>query len=109
MTDTTADIATDPVVTDGVTADAGIGGPGGHDPSATNGEDGANRTQSSGRGPAVPDVDDQPVGGRVRVTWRHALAAGLVCFGVWLVLDAPTLMHSAQDALTCANACPDAG
>jgi uncharacterized protein len=39
-----------------------------------------------------------PVSGRVRVTWRRALAAGLACFAVWLVLDAPTLLHSARDA-----------
>ncbi len=32
------------------------------------------------------------------MTWRHALAAGLMCFAVWLLLDAPTLLHSAQDS-----------
>jgi lysophospholipase L1-like esterase len=102
MTDTTEDITTDTAVTaDGVNRDAGPGGsagPAGSDPSATKGEDEANRTRSSGRGPGVSDSDEQPAGGRVRVTWRHALAAGLVCFAVWLVLDAPMLMRSAQDA-----------
>jgi lysophospholipase L1-like esterase len=34
--------------------------------------------------------------GRAHVTWRHALAAGLVCFAVWLVLDSPSLLRSAQ-------------
>ncbi len=30
------------------------------------------------------------------MSWRQALYAGLVCFAVWLVLDAPTLLRSAQ-------------
>ncbi|MGD0378523.1 MAG: DUF459 domain-containing protein [Acidimicrobiales bacterium] len=47
---------------------------------------------------AGPEPEEQPVPGRVHVSWRHALAAGLACFVVWLVLDAPTLLHSAQDA-----------
>jgi len=33
---------------------------------------------------------------RTTVSWRQALAAGLVCFAVWLVLDAPTLFRSAE-------------
>jgi lysophospholipase L1-like esterase len=33
---------------------------------------------------------------RRRVSWRHALLAGLICFAVWLTLDAPTLLHSSQ-------------
>ncbi len=51
------------------------------------------RRVAKGSGPkhlAVP--------GRVHVNWRHALWAGLMCFAVWLVLDGPTLLHSAQDA-----------
>ena len=36
------------------------------------------------------------VSGRVLVSWRHALLAGLACFAVWLLFDAPTLLHSAQ-------------
>ncbi len=101
MTDTTADTAADittgtAMPADGVTGDAV--GTAGRDPSSTDREDGANRTQSSGRGPGVSDIDEQPTEGRVRATWRHALAAGLMCFAVWLVLDAPTLMRSAQDA-----------
>ena len=49
----------------------------------------------------VPDVEEpseRPAPIRVHVNWRHALLAGLACFAVWLVLDAPTLMRSAQDA-----------
>jgi hypothetical protein len=34
----------------------------------------------------------------VHVNWRHALLAGLMCFAVWLVLDGPTLLRSAQDS-----------
>jgi uncharacterized protein len=34
--------------------------------------------------------------GPVTASWRRALAAGLVCFAVWLLLDAPTLLQSAQ-------------
>jgi hypothetical protein len=33
---------------------------------------------------------------RVLVSWRHALLAGLACFALWLLFDAPTLLHSAQ-------------
>ena len=33
---------------------------------------------------------------RPTVSWRQALYAGLVCFTVWLLLDAPTLLRSAQ-------------
>jgi uncharacterized protein len=46
----------------------------------------------------VPGSEEVPVSGRVRVSWRHALAAGLACFAVWLLLDAPSLLHSARDA-----------
>ena len=51
---------------------------------------------------AVLDADGasgpRPVPGRVHVSWRHALLAGLLCFAVWLTLDAPTLLRSAQSA-----------
>jgi uncharacterized protein len=30
------------------------------------------------------------------VSWRQVLCAGIVCFAVWLVLDAPNLLRSAQ-------------
>lgn len=50
------------------------------------------RRAVGGRAPA------DAVTGRVHVTWRHALAAGVACFVVWLVLDGPTLLRSAQDA-----------
>jgi hypothetical protein len=30
------------------------------------------------------------------VPWRRALTIGLVCFGLWFLLDAPSLQHSAQ-------------
>ena len=63
----------------------------------------------SGTAPAVEDVAPQPlfvldapeVRGtprRVRVGWRRALAAGLMCFAVWLLFDAPSLLRSAQSA-----------
>ena len=35
---------------------------------------------------------------RTTVTWQRALCAGLVCFAVWLVFDAPGLMRSAQSS-----------
>ncbi len=67
--------------------------------------DGVNGSGPSVRGAAVDDragpgprhVRRAPPG-RVHVSWRHALAAGLVCFALWLVLDGPALLHSAQDA-----------
>lgn len=43
-----------------------------------------------------PDPDPGP--GRRRINWRQALWAGLTCFAVWLLLDAPTLQRSAQAA-----------
>jgi uncharacterized protein len=60
--------------------------------------DTANDTGGSGRDGAVAADQHHLVPGRVHVTWRHALAAGLVCFAVWLLLDAPTLLRSAQEA-----------
>jgi uncharacterized protein len=46
---------------------------------------------------AVPS-EDASEGGRNRVTsnWKRALGIGLLCFAVWLVLDAPTLMTNAE-------------
>ena len=44
-----------------------------------------------------PEPDPRPPG-RTHVTWRHALGVGLLCFAVWLLLDAPTLLRSAQGA-----------
>jgi uncharacterized protein len=32
------------------------------------------------------------------VPWRRALVIGLVCFGVWFLLDAPSLQRSAQES-----------
>jgi len=49
----------------------------------------------------VLDADSaeaRPVPGRAHVSWRHVLLAGLLCFAVWLTLDAPTLLRSAQAA-----------
>jgi hypothetical protein len=57
-----------------------------------------NATAPSVRVPAVDEPSPRPAHARVHVNWRHALLAGLACFAVWLVLDAPTLMRSAQDA-----------
>jgi hypothetical protein len=42
----------------------------------------------SGPGPRVP-------AGRKGVRWTYALGVSLLAFGVWLVLDAPTLQHNA--------------
>ncbi|HVA03773.1 MAG TPA: DUF459 domain-containing protein [Acidimicrobiales bacterium] len=66
--------------------------------------DGVNETQRLVRGPEVGTRNGaggrhkKPVPGRAHVSWRHALGAGLVCFALWLVLDGPTLLRSAQDA-----------
>ncbi|HUI03075.1 MAG TPA: DUF459 domain-containing protein [Acidimicrobiales bacterium] len=61
-------------------------------------------------GAAAPDVavpeplfvlevaGDRAVRSRARVSWRRALAAGVTCFALWLVIDAPALLHSAQAA-----------
>jgi hypothetical protein len=62
------------------------------------GDDAANGTAQPVRGPAVDEPREAPVTGRVQVNWRHALAAGLACFALWLVLDGPTLLRSAQAA-----------
>lgn len=44
-------------------------------------------------------VEESNVGrSRRPVDWRRALATGLVCFSVWLLLDAPSLMRSAKAA-----------
>lgn len=78
--------------------------PGPHAPVATEervppgAPDTANGTPRPVEGSAGPEPEKQPVPGRVHVSWRHALAAVLACFAVWLVLDAPALLHSAQDA-----------
>ncbi len=73
--------------------------------SPVGGRDGVNGTDRPVRDPpvtknggAVGPRHTRPVPGRVHVSWRHALGAGLACFGLWLVLDSPTLLHSAQDA-----------
>jgi hypothetical protein len=58
----------------------------------------ANGTEGPGRGTEVAETQPGPGSGRVHVNWRHALAAGLACFAVWLVLDGATLYRSAQDA-----------
>jgi uncharacterized protein len=60
--------------------------------------DAANETDSPVRVPGVAEGKVRPVPGRVHVTWRHALAAGVTCFAVWLLLDAPTLLRSAQES-----------
>jgi len=45
---------------------------------------------------ALPSGDDRPDTKRRPTTWRIALNIGLLCFAVWLLLDAPTLMNSAS-------------
>jgi len=67
-------------------------------PDLTGHDEDVNATEPSVRVPDVEQPSQRPVPGRVLVNWRHALLAGLACFAVWLVLDAPTLMRSAQDA-----------
>jgi hypothetical protein len=52
------------------------------------------QTETETETEAAPATD--PVPDRVHVSWRHALLAGVACFAVWLLLDAPTLLHSAQ-------------
>lgn len=39
---------------------------------------------------------DQPAGPRQVLPWTRVLYIGLICFAVWLVLDAPSLQKSAQ-------------
>ena len=58
----------------------------------------ANGTDRPRRGTEVEETQSGTGSGRVHVNWRHALAAGLACFAVWLVLDGATLYRSAQDA-----------
>jgi len=49
--------------------------------------------------PSAPgDENSRQRRSRRLVTWRSALGTGLVCFGIWLVLDAPALMRSARAA-----------
>jgi lysophospholipase L1-like esterase len=45
-----------------------------------------------------PASDAEPSTARRLVTWKGALGAGLTCFAIWLLLDAPTLYRSAQAA-----------
>jgi hypothetical protein len=63
-----------------------------------NGTDRPVRGRGVGKRGAAVGRHKRPVPGRAHVSWRHALAAGLVCFALWLVLDGPTLLQSAQDA-----------
>ena len=58
----------------------------------------ANETDAPGRGSGVTETTVRRVPGRAHVSWRHALAAGVTCFAVWLLLDAPTLLRSAQES-----------
>ena len=60
------------------------------------GHDRANETDGPVRVPGVAASPKHAVSVRVHVSWRHALLAGLACFAVWLLLDAPTLYRSAQ-------------
>jgi uncharacterized protein len=48
-------------------------------------------------GPHDPDTDDMVAGtARRALRWLQVLMVGVVCFGLWLVLDAPTLLRSAE-------------
>jgi uncharacterized protein len=61
-------------------------------------------TRGSGEEDRVDEQDvavasaDAGEGGRNRLTsnWKRALGIGLLCFAVWLVLNAPTLMTNAE-------------
>lgn len=52
-------------------------------------------------GEEVPEPVESGDGGsaRVRSNWKRALAIGLLCFAVWLVLYAPTLMKNAEGSV----------
>ncbi|HUY63058.1 MAG TPA: DUF459 domain-containing protein [Acidimicrobiales bacterium] len=41
-------------------------------------------------------VPEHGATGRHRLRWRQGLAVGVCAFAVWLLFDAPTLMHSAE-------------
>lgn len=41
---------------------------------------------------------DEPTGPRQVLPWTRVLYIGLICFAVWLVLDAPSLQKSAQSS-----------
>ena len=45
---------------------------------------------------ADPAADGAPGRARPPLRWGQVLAAGVVAFGVWLLFDAPTLMHNAE-------------
>jgi hypothetical protein len=81
----------------GETSPVGVGNGGANGSSRPDDDDGVTRAEEPDRGSAAGESQDLP-GGRARVTWRHALAAGLACFALWLFVDSPTLLHSAQDA-----------
>jgi uncharacterized protein len=54
---------------------------------------------AGGTGAADPDHNGHGGGGppnRIATSWKKVLAAGILCFVVWTVLDAPTLMNSAE-------------
>jgi uncharacterized protein len=74
----------------------------GHDTGANGrGDDlpaGSTEAPEATTAPGAVEAAAEPDGRRRRVTWRQALWAGLTCFVVWLLLDAPTLQRSAQAA-----------
>lgn len=55
---------------------------------------------TGGAGAAEPDRNGDSHGGeppnRIAISWKKVLTAGILCFVVWTVLDAPTLMNSAE-------------
>jgi uncharacterized protein len=46
--------------------------------------------------PATQEGDDDGGRGRRTILWTRALWIGVICFAVWLLLDAPTLMKNAE-------------
>ncbi|HWD53188.1 MAG TPA: DUF459 domain-containing protein [Acidimicrobiales bacterium] len=53
------------------------------------------RRPSDTNGSGTPDRDE-PAGPRQVLPWTRVLYIGLICFAVWLLLDAPSLQKSAQ-------------
>ncbi len=50
----------------------------------------------SGQSPALNEVDGAPTDRRRRASAGRIIAVGLICFGLWLVLDANQLYRSAE-------------
>jgi uncharacterized protein len=107
MTNVPTDRITDPAaatpVGDGAAVEVPVWPATGPDPGRTSVDGPAHRARPKHLAhPKPAPTEDRrappAASGRVHVTWRHALCAGLMCFAVWLLLDAPTLLRSAQSS-----------